>query len=522
MRRLGRALKTFYVKAYEDNLTGLSGMVAYNLLLSLFPLALLALFIASRILRSGELEDSVFSDLQRLFPSAAEGTITSALNKVKASSTGIGVVAVVTSIWFGSSFWGALDTAFCRIYHVECRSWLRQKRFALAMLVVVLAFMAATVLIPTAQSILVAGANGLPFGLKNVEGLVYAITLVFSLLILFGVVCVIYWAVPNQRMPWRGIWPGAALATIAVGIVDYSFPLYLTNVSTIGQQLGSTLVFIVIVLLWFYALAIILLGGGIVNALRLEPHDAGVHPSAKAFGDAAELYDRVRPGYPPAAIDWLTRVLDLGPERTVLDLAAGTGKLTVPLLATEARVVAVEPSEGMLAVLRRAALGAEALPGTAERIPLDDASVDAVVVGQAFHWFDHDVALPEIHRVLRPGGALALVWNRRDLDHPAHAALERAIAPWGSETPRHRDRPWVPALERTSLFEPLAEEELPNDQELPPGGLVERAASISYMAALPEETRREALAELERYEAGAAKPIVLPHVCELFAFRRAD
>src|SRR4051794_19905869 len=204
-RRLGKALKTFYVKAYEDNLTGLSGMVAYNLLLSLFPLALLALFIASRVLQSGELETSVFKDLQRLFPSAAEDTITTALNNVKASSTGIGVVAVVTSVWFGSSFWGALDTAFCRIYHVECRTWLRQKRFSLVMLVVVLLFMAATVLIPTAQSILVSGTNGLPFGLKHVRGLVYAITLAFSLLILFAVLCVIYWAVPNERMPWRGI-----------------------------------------------------------------------------------------------------------------------------------------------------------------------------------------------------------------------------------------------------------------------------------------------------------------------------
>jgi membrane protein len=273
--RAWKALKTFYVKAYQDNLTGLSGMVAYNLLLSLFPLALLALFIASRILQSGELEASVFKDLQRLFPSAAEVTITSALNKVKASSTGLGVVALVTSIWFGSSFWGALDTAFCRIYHVECRSWLRQKRFALGMLVVVLAFMAATVLVPTAQSILVNGAKGLPFGLNHVRGLLYGVTLAFGLLVLFGILCVIYWAVPNRRMPWRGIWPGAALATIAIGVVDYGFPLYLTNVSTIGRQLGSTLVFIVIVLLWFYALAIILLGGGIVNAMRFELHDTG-------------------------------------------------------------------------------------------------------------------------------------------------------------------------------------------------------------------------------------------------------
>jgi SAM-dependent methyltransferase len=245
-----------------------------------------------------------------------------------------------------------------------------------------------------------------------------------------------------------------------------------------------------------------------------------VHPSARAFDDAAELYDRVRPGYPPAAIDWLTRVLGLGPGRTVVDLAAGTGKLTVRLVATGAGVVAVEPSEGMIAVLRKAAPEAEAVAGTAERIPLPDAAADTVLVAQAFHWFDHDVALPEIHRVLRPGGGLGLVWNRRVLEHPAHAALERAISPWGADTPRHRDRPWVEAIEQSPLFEPLADEELPNDQELPPGGLVQRAASISYIAALAEHTRREALAELERFEASAPKPIVLPHVCELFAFRR--
>ena len=247
-----------------------------------------------------------------------------------------------------------------------------------------------------------------------------------------------------------------------------------------------------------------------------------VHPSARAFGGAAELYDRVRPGYPPDAIAWFTRVLGLGQGRTAIDLAAGTGKLTVALVTTGARVVAVEPSNGMLAVLRKVAPEAEALEGTAEHIPLAGASADAVLVAQAFHWFDHDVALPEIHRVLRPGGGLGLAWNRRVLEHPAHAALERAISPWGTDTPRHRDRPWAEAVERTPLFEPLAAEELPNDQELPPGGLVERASSISYMAALPEETRRDALAELERFEAAAPKPIVLPHVCELFAFRRAD
>ena len=249
-------------------------MVAYTMLLSLLPLALLALFIAGRVLHSHEIEQSVFSDLQRLFPGATESTITSTLNRVKDSSTSFGIVAVVTSIWFGASFWGALDTAFCRIYHVECRRWLQQKRFGLVMLVVVLLFMAATVVIPTAQSILVSGANGLPFGLAHIKGLVYGITLGAGLLVLFAILCVIYWTVPNRRVPWRAIWPGAAAATVAIAVVDYAFPFYLSRISTIAR-FGTTTVFIVIVLVWFYALAIIVLGGAIVNAMRFEIHETG-------------------------------------------------------------------------------------------------------------------------------------------------------------------------------------------------------------------------------------------------------
>jgi membrane protein len=267
-------VKAFYWKAYEDNLTGLSGMVAYNMLLSLLPLALLALFIAGRVLQSHELEASVFRDLQRLFPGATENTITSTLDRVKSSSTGFGIVAVVTSIWFGSSFWGALDTAFCRIYHVRCRTWLEQKRFALVMLLVVLLFMAATVAIPTAQSILVSGASGLPFGLSHIKGIVYGISLGAGLAVLFAILCVIYWTVPNRLVPWRAIWPGAMAATAAIGAVDYAFPFYLSRINTIAR-FGTTTVFIVIVLVWFYALAIIVLGGATVNAMRFELHDTG-------------------------------------------------------------------------------------------------------------------------------------------------------------------------------------------------------------------------------------------------------
>ena len=272
-----RWLKSFWWKAYGDNLTGLSAMVAYNLLLSLFPLALLALFIAGRVISSADLERSVLDDLQRIFPGAAEKTLNSALDNVRNASTGIGIVALVASIWIGSSFWGAIDTAFCRIYHVRCRSWIEQKRFALVMLLVVLLFMATTVIVPAAQSLLVSGAADLPFGLSNVRAVVYLITVAASLTVLFVILCVIYWAVPNRLVPWRAVWPGAAAATVAMALIDWAFPAYLSSISTIAR-VGTTFVFVLIVLVWFYLLAIIILGGAVMNALRFELHETGELP----------------------------------------------------------------------------------------------------------------------------------------------------------------------------------------------------------------------------------------------------
>jgi membrane protein len=262
-------VRQFFRKAYEDNLTGLSGMLAYNLLLSLLPVTLLALFVAGRVLQSGEVEANVLADLRDLFPDTSESTLTNLLDDLRAFSTSLGIAALVASVWIGTSFWGALDTAFCTIYHVRCRSWLEQKRFALAMLAVALIFIFATVIVPTVQGLLTATAAELPFGLADIPGLLFGVTLAASLLLLFGTLCVIYWAVPNTTVPWRAIWPGAALATIAIAIVDFAFPFYLSQISTI-EQVGTTLVFIVIVLLWFYALAIVVLGGAVINALRMR------------------------------------------------------------------------------------------------------------------------------------------------------------------------------------------------------------------------------------------------------------
>jgi YihY family inner membrane protein len=263
-----RAFGRFFRKAYTDGVTGLASMVAYNLLLSLFALALVALYTAGRVLRSHEIERSVLADLQRIFPKATASTLDEGIRRLMESSTTAGVLAVIASIYAATSFWGALDTAFCRIYHRPCRSWVRQKLFALAMLLVVLGFVAASVVVPTVQGLVVSGARHAPFGLSSVSGLVAAVTLAAGVGVVFGLLCVTYWAVPYGSIPWRCVWPGALGATIAMVIVDYAFPLYLTNVSSL--RLGTSFVFALIALVWFYLLAIILLSGAVVNELRFE------------------------------------------------------------------------------------------------------------------------------------------------------------------------------------------------------------------------------------------------------------
>jgi membrane protein len=268
MGRARAAVASFWRKAYEDNLTGLASMVADNLLLSIFPVALVALFVAGRVLRSEELQKSVLTDLKQLVPTAAESTLSSAVRRLESSSTSAGIAALAAAVWFASSFWGALDTAFCRIYHRPCRSWVRQKVFALGMFVVVLLFIVATVMVPALQSLLTTGADDLPFGLSDVEGLIYGVTLAAGVTALFVALCATYMLVPSGRVPWRCVWPGALAATLAMGVVDYGFPLYLANVSSL--RAGTTFVFVLIALVWFYALALIVLGGAVVNELRFE------------------------------------------------------------------------------------------------------------------------------------------------------------------------------------------------------------------------------------------------------------
>jgi YihY family inner membrane protein len=270
-------LNGFWQRAYRENVTGLSAMVAYNLMLAVFPFALLVLFFFGQVLKIGGVETSVLNDLERLFPNTEQTTLTDILTRIQDNATTIGIAALLGSVWIGASFWGAMDTAFCRIYHVECRGWVEQKRFSFAMLFVVLLFIAASIVLPTVEATLVSSTDRLPLGLSDIKAIDTILLLLAALLVTFAILCVIFWAVPKGHMPWRDVWPGALFVTLTTGIANWAFPFYLSNVSSISK-LGSTLGFALITLFWFYALSLALLAGAVINSLRHELHDTGEMP----------------------------------------------------------------------------------------------------------------------------------------------------------------------------------------------------------------------------------------------------
>jgi len=270
-------LRAFWQRAYRENVTGLSAMVAYNLMLAVFPFALLVLFVFGQVLKIQGVETGVLDDLQRLFPNAEQATLSDVLERIEDNSTTIGIAAFLGSLWIGASFWGAMDTAFGRIYHVESRGWVEQKRFSFAMLGVVLLLIAASILLPAIEATLVSSTDRLPLGLSDIKAIDTALLLGLAVAIVFAICCVIYWAVPKGHMPWRDVWPGAAFVTVAAGVANWAFPFYLSNVSSLSR-FGSTVGFVLIALLWFYLLSLALLAGAVINSLRHEVHDTGELP----------------------------------------------------------------------------------------------------------------------------------------------------------------------------------------------------------------------------------------------------
>ena len=217
---------------------------------------------------------------------------------------------------------------------------------------------------------------------------------------------------------------------------------------------------------------------------------------ARSFERAAEEYERARAEYPPELLDGLP----LGENAEVLDLGAGTGKLTRLLTQRYRRVIAVEPLDGMRAILERVVPEAESHAGTAEAIPLADASVDAVFAAQAFHWFANDEAVAEIARVLRPGGLLALIWNEPDEERPSplpeqYETYIRELHTAGMSIFEDAP-PWQEVIGRGPFGE-VHEAAVPHDHVLDRAGLLDNARSVSWVATLPDDERKAVLLRLD-------------------------
>ena len=238
--------------------------------------------------------------------------------------------------------------------------------------------------------------------------------------------------------------------------------------------------------------------------------------AAAGFSSAADVYERARPSYPADAIAWLVERTGLGPGRTVVDLAAGTGKLTRLLAGTGARVIAVEPIEEMRALIT----GAETLDGTAEELPLPDGSTDVVTVAQALHWFDIERALAEIHRVLRPGGRLVLVWNMRDTADPVQRGVEELLAPLRGVVAARQGR-WREPVARSELFGDAEVREFENVQLMTAEGLRDRVASTSFVAAMPADEREALLARVTELVVDVEEPFGFPYTTEVHVFPRS-
>jgi len=224
-----------------------------------------------------------------------------------------------------------------------------------------------------------------------------------------------------------------------------------------------------------------------------------LHPEAAAgFSRDAQRYRRGRPDYPPALEGWLRAALGLGPDTSVLELGAGTGKFTARLLTSGAAVTALEPLAAMRRLLQESLPQVPAIAGRAEVLPLPDESQDAVVAAQAFHWFATPQVLAEIRRVLKPGGHLGLIWNYRDVKVPWVAALTDIMAPHAGGSPSFASRQWQSVFPAPG-FTPLQEDRFPHRHRGPAAQVIlDRVLSVSYIASLPAGARAAVRAKLER------------------------
>ena len=241
--------------------------------------------------------------------------------------------------------------------------------------------------------------------------------------------------------------------------------------------------------------------------------------AATGFGRGAEAYERGRPGYPEAAVDWMLDGLGVTADSTVVDLGAGTGKLTRLLLPRGAHLIAIEPVPAMRRTFARVLPGVPVVDGTAESMPLASGSVDAVTAAQAFHWFATRAAVGEIHRVLRADGGLGLIWNRRDLRDPLQAALDAIVRPHRGVAPAHERDQWREVIDGNPRFGPAGERQFAHDQPADPEGVVDRVLSTSFIASLAEPARSQVVQQVREVVANY-RDLTLRYVTDVFLFRR--
>jgi len=253
-----------------------------------------------------------------------------------------------------------------------------------------------------------------------------------------------------------------------------------------------------------------------------------VHKAAQVgFSTQATAYTQGRPDYPDALSNWLRHTLGIGPDSAVVDLGAGTGKFTRLLVPLTDHLTAVEPVEPMRREFAMSLPGATIVNGTANAMPLADGSTDALICAQAFHWFANEAALAEIHRVLKPGGRLGLIWNVRDESVDWVADITRIITPYEGDTPRFHTGQWRQPFEGRYFASPELTCFTYSHSGPAEMVIMNRFLSVSFIAALPDAEKAHVTAQLrELIQTHPAlrdrETIDFPYQTQAYLCRRAE